>query len=74
MSDLIIKLIKNANIKPNIVFEDDYLVFREIIPNSNYLVFASTMVLDYYAYSGTSGRRIRKHPDTKPEVSGHFAG
>ena len=26
------------------------------------------------AYSGTSGRRIRKHPDTKPEVSGHFAG
>ena len=26
------------------------------------------------AYSGTSGRRFRKHPDTKPEVSGHFAG
>jgi len=26
------------------------------------------------AYTGTSGRRFRKHPDTKPEVSGHFAG
>ena len=26
------------------------------------------------AYSGTSGQRIRKHPDTKPEASGHFAG
>jgi ABC-2 type transport system ATP-binding protein len=26
------------------------------------------------AYSGTFGQRFRKHPDTKPEVSGHFAG
>ena len=25
------------------------------------------------AYSGRSGQRFRKHPDTKPEVSGHFA-
>ncbi|PKM80304.1 MAG: hypothetical protein CVU89_14530 [Firmicutes bacterium HGW-Firmicutes-14] len=26
------------------------------------------------AYSGTSGRRIRRHPDSKPEVSGHLVG
>jgi hypothetical protein len=26
------------------------------------------------AYTGTSGRRFRKHPDTKPDASGHFAG
>jgi DNA invertase Pin-like site-specific DNA recombinase len=26
------------------------------------------------AYTGISGRRFRKHPGTKPEVSGHFAG
>jgi len=31
-------------------------------------------VIVYSAYTGTSGRRFRKHPDTKPEVSGHFAG
>ncbi|WP_264373158.1 hypothetical protein [Sinanaerobacter chloroacetimidivorans] len=30
--------------------------------------------ISYIAYSGTSGRRFRKHPDTKPEASGHFAG
>jgi hypothetical protein len=29
---------------------------------------------DKFAYSGISGRRFREHPDTKPEVSGHFAG
>ena len=26
------------------------------------------------AYSGTSGRRIRRHPDSKPGVSGHLVG
>lgn len=25
------------------------------------------------AYSGTSGRLFRRHPDTKPELSGHLA-
>ena len=30
--------------------------------------------VSYHAYSGTSGRQFRKHPDTKPEASGHFAG
>ena len=29
---------------------------------------------EFDAYSGTSGRQFRKHPDTKPEASGHFAG
>ena len=29
---------------------------------------------DPIAYTGTSGRRFRKHPDTKPDASGHFAG
>jgi len=24
------------------------------------------------AYSGVSGRRFRKHPDTKPALSGHL--
>lgn len=25
-----------------------------------------------YAYTGTSGRRIRRHPDSKPALSGHL--
>ena len=36
--------------------------------------YKKTFAFSLTAYSGTSGRRFRKHPDTKPEVSGHFAG
>lgn len=30
------------------------------------------LALAYIAYTGTSGRQIRRHPDSKPALSGHL--
>lgn len=49
-------------------------IFQEYIDYNNKYEFYGRLASAARAYTGTSGRRFRKHPDTKPEVSGHFAG
>jgi hypothetical protein len=50
-------------------FDEVIMIIREYKPSD-----CAIMAQLFYAYSGTFGQRFRKHPDTKPEVSGHFAG
>lgn len=53
-----------------IICEKDSSGYTRIAP----YIFSNQPSDEDSAYTGTSGRRFRKHPDTKPEVSGHFAG
>ena len=40
-------------------------------PYEDFVKLAKILFNTDYAYSGTSGRQIRRHPDSKPALSGH---
>lgn len=60
-----------CHIHPYKVTVKDFAIPKYTVSSYGYSELSASQSSD--AYSGTSGRLFRRHPDTKPELSGHLA-